>query len=192
MISLEWLNELDKILFILINGELANPVTDFIMPIITSDINLRVAYAISMLLLLWRGNPRVRWMVLFSVITMLMADQISSNFLKDIFERPRPCQIMSDLRLLVNCGSGFSMPSSHAANSFAQAALFGTLVPKSRWYLIIIASMISISRVFVGVHYPGDVLVGTILGVMIGLLVVLMFLLFERRLLARGVPNRNS
>ncbi len=192
MISLEWLNELDKIFFILINSELSNPVTDFIMPIITSDINLRISYALIMTLLLWKGSPRVRWMVLFSVITMLITDQISSNFLKDIFERPRPCHIMSDLRLLVDCGSGYAMPSSHAANSFAQAALFGTLAPKSRWYLIIIAFLVSISRVFVGVHYPGDVLMGTILGVFIGFLMAVMFLAFERKVAKRGVPNRNS
>jgi len=192
MISLEWLNELDKILFILINIELANPVTDLIMPIITSDMNLRVTYAVVMSLLLWKGSPRVRWMVLFSVITMLIADQTSSNFLKDLFQRPRPCQIMSDLRLLVDCGSGYAMPSSHAANSFAQAAFFGTLAPKSRWYLIIIAFLISISRVFVGVHYPGDVLAGTILGVFMGLLAALMFIPFERRVISRALPNRNS
>jgi membrane-associated phospholipid phosphatase len=192
MISLEWLIELDKILFILVNSELANPVTDFISPIITSDMNLRVSYAVIMILLLWKGSPRVRWMVLFSVLTMLVADQISSNFLKEIFQRPRPCQIMSDLRLLVDCGSGYAMPSSHAANSFAQAAFFGTLVPKSRWYLIVLAFLISVSRVFVGVHYPGDVLVGTILGVSIGLLMAVIFVPFERKVAKRVVPNRNS
>ena len=192
MISLEWLNELDKILFILINIELANPVTDFIMPIITNDIFLRVAYTLVMLLLLWKGNSRVRWMVLFSVVTMLLTDQISSNLLKDLFHRPRPCQIMSDLRLLIDCGSGYAMPSSHAANSFAQAAFFGTLIPKSRWYLIIIAFLIAISRVFVGVHYPGDVLTGTILGVFFGLLMAVMFIPFERKVVRRGLPNRNS
>ncbi len=192
MISLEWLNELDKILFILINIELANPVTDFIMPIITSDFNLRVSYAVAMFLLLWKGSPQMRWMVLFSAITMIIADQISSNFLKELIQRPRPCQVMSDLRLLVDCGSGYAMPSSHAVNSFAQAAFFGTLAPKSRWYLIIIAFLISISRIFVGVHYPGDVLVGAVLGVLIGLLVVLVFLSFERRLRTRAVPDRNN
>ncbi len=192
MISLEWLNELDKILFILINNELANPVTDFIMPIITSDLNLRLTYALAMLVLLWKGNTRLRWMVLFSIITMVLADQISSNILKELFQRPRPCQIMSDLNLLVNCGKGFAMPSSHAANSFAQAAFFGSLFSKSRWYMIIVAFLISISRVFVGVHYPGDVLAGTILGAAIGLTVTAIFVKFERKVLSHALPNRNS
>src|SRR5574341_1451325 len=107
---IEWLDELDKILFILINTELANTVTDFIMPIITSDNVLRISYALVMLVLLWKGNVRVRWMVLFSAITLLIADQTSSNILKELFQRPRPCQTMSELRRLVACGSGYSMP----------------------------------------------------------------------------------
>jgi len=189
---IEWLDELDKIFFILINIELANPVTDFIMPIITSDYVLRITYALAMLALLWKGNARLRWMVLFSAIAMILADQISSNILKDVFQRPRPCQIMSDLNLLVNCGQGFSMPSSHAANSFAQAAFFASLFTKSRWYLIIVAFLVSISRVFVGVHYPGDILAGMMLGVVVGLIVTAFFIIFERKVLSRAVPDRNS
>ncbi len=189
---LEWLDELDKILFWLVNSELANPVTDFIMPIITSDYVLRIIYAVSIMLILWKGNVRLRWISLFSVVTMVLADQISSNILKELFERPRPCQLMSDLRLLIDCGRGFSMPSSHAANSFAQAALFGTLISKTRWYMIMGAGLISISRVFVGVHYPGDVLAGTILGLVIGLLVAGLFSRFEKKVINRAVPNRNS
>jgi undecaprenyl-diphosphatase len=189
---LEWLSELDKVLFILINIELANPVTDFIMPIITSDNVLRIGYVLVMLLLLWRGNARVRWMALFSALTILVSDQLSSQIIKNIIERPRPCHIMSDLNLLVNCGSGFSMPSSHAVNAFAQAAFFGALNKKSQSYLIIIASLIAVSRVFVGVHYPGDVFVGTILGSIVGLVAAAIFVQFSRKVITRAVPNRNS
>ena len=189
---LEWLNELDKILFILINIELANPVTDFIMPIVTSDNVLRISYAVALILLLWQGNARLRWMVLFSALTILISDQLSSHVIKYIFERPRPCQIMSDLNLLVNCGSGYSMPSSHAVNAFAQAALFGALNKKAQSYLIIVASLIAVSRIFVGVHYPGDVLVGTIIGSIVGLIVAAIFMKFEKKVISRAVPNRNS
>jgi undecaprenyl-diphosphatase len=189
---IEWLDELDKILFILVNIEMANPVTDFIMPYFTSDTILRVTYALAVILLLWLGNARIRWLVLFSVVAMVLSDQISSNALKDLIQRPRPCQIMSDLNLLVECGPAFSMPSSHAVNSFAQAALFGTLIPVTRWYMIIGALLISISRVFVGVHYPGDVLVGSLLGIVIGLFVAGLFLIFEYKVIKRVVRNRNS
>lgn len=189
---IEWLNELDKVLFILINIELANPVTDFIMPIITSDNVLRICYGIAMALLLWRGDSRVRWIALFSALTILISDQLSSQVLKHIFERPRPCQIMSDIHLLVSCGSGFSMPSSHAVNSFAQAAFFGTLFKKSQSYLIITAGLIASSRIFVGVHYPGDVLVGIIIGSLVGVIIALLFLKFEKKVMKRALPNRNN
>lgn len=189
---IEWFDELDKILFILINIEMANPVSDFIMPIFTSDILLRVTYAVAVALLLWFGDTRIRWMVLFSALALTLSDQISSGILKDLIQRPRPCQIMSELNLLVNCGPAFSMPSSHAANSFAQAALFGTLLSKSRWYVLIGAFLISISRVFVGVHFPGDVLAGALLGIFIGLFVAGLYLIFQKRVINRVLRNRNK
>jgi undecaprenyl-diphosphatase len=188
----EWLNELDKILFILINIELANPVTNFIMPIVTSDNVLRISYGIVMLLLLWKGNARVRWMVLFSALVLLISDQLSSAVLKNIFERPRPCQIMSDINLLVGCGSGFSMPSSHALNAFAQAAFWGAFFKKAQSYLIIIAILIAVSRIFVGVHYPGDALVGSIIGSIIGIIVAAIFMKFEKKVIKRAHADRNS
>ncbi|RKX22688.1 MAG: hypothetical protein DRP35_01280, partial [Candidatus Zixiibacteriota bacterium] len=86
---LELLNSIDQSLFLFINKSLANPVTDFFMPIITSDNLLRVLYGTAMVLLLWKGNKKLRWMVLFSAIVLLFTDQISSAMLKPYFERLR-------------------------------------------------------------------------------------------------------
>lgn len=61
------------------------------------------------------------------------------------------------------------MPSAHAANSFAQAALFGVYFRKARIWLVVAAVVISLSRTFVGVHYPGDLLAGAVLGSVIGI-----------------------
>jgi len=188
---IDWLNELDKVLFILINVELSNSITDFIMPIITNDMVLRTAYGLAMLVVLWKGNARLRWMVLFSAIAIAFSDQLVNGLLKEMIARPRPCQTMSAVHLLVGCGAAYSMPSSHAANAFAQAVFFGTLVRKPRKYLAFIAFLIAISRVFVGVHYPGDVLVGSIIGITIGLFVALLFAVFERKVLARALQNRS-
>jgi len=65
------------------------------------------------------------------------------------------------------------MPSSHAANAFGQAILFALQLPRLRTILLACAATIAVSRVFVGVHYPGDILVGSLLGVIIGWLVSL-------------------
>ncbi|MCK4371896.1 MAG: phosphatase PAP2 family protein, partial [candidate division Zixibacteria bacterium] len=117
---LEMLSAIDRGLFLFVNMQLANPVTDFIMPIITSDQLLRVAYGAAMAILLWRGNARLRWLVLFSAVALLLTDQLAANVLKELIERPRPCHLMEQVHLLVGCGGGYSMPSAHAANAFGQ------------------------------------------------------------------------
>ncbi|MEK7774572.1 MAG: phosphatase PAP2 family protein [Candidatus Zixiibacteriota bacterium] len=165
---LESLQAIDLTLFRFINDTLANPVTDFIMPIITSDWNLRIIYAVAMILLLWRGSKETRWIVGFSIVAMLIADQLASGFLKELIKRERPCQTLDAVHLLVNCGSGKSMPSSHATNAFAQAAFFCVSFRKHGWWLFLFAALVAISRVFVGVHYPADILVGALLGSMVG------------------------
>lgn len=161
---LELLDQIDKILYLLINVHLANPVTDFVMPIVTSDMLLRVGYAMFMVGMIVSGPAKLRWAVVFSGLVLLFSDQLAANFLKHFFERPRPCHVLEQIHLLVGCGGGFSMPSGHAANSLAQAGFFAVVAPSSRKWLIPLALVIAISRVFVGVHYPGDVLVGGAIG----------------------------
>lgn len=165
---LELLDQIDKILFLLINVHLANPVTDAIMPVVTSDNLLRIGYALFMVAMVVAGPAKLRWAVLFSGIVLTLSDQISANFLKHYFERPRPCHVMEQINLLVGCGGGFALPSAHAANSLAQAGFFAVVTPSSRKWLIPLALLIASSRVFVGVHYPGDVLIGGAIGWEIG------------------------
>ena len=172
---IEFLENLDIALFLLVNVGLANPVTDFIMPIMTSDRLLRGLYGVAMILLLWKGNARLRWMVLLSAIALAFSDQLSSHWLKPMIGRIRPCHLLDNINLLVHCGGGLSMPSSHAANAFGQAALFGFFFRRVRNYLYLLAALIAVSRVFVGVHYPGDVIAGGTLGVLIAVILASLF-----------------
>jgi undecaprenyl-diphosphatase len=165
---LEFLETIDKAVFIFVNVRLANPVTDFIMPLITADFNLRLLYGIAMVILLLKGDARLRWLVLISVVTLVLTDRFTAGFLKNFFMRPRPCHILSEINLLVACGSGYAMPSTHAANAFGQAALFGSQYHKARPYLYSFASLVAVSRVFVGVHYPLDIIVGGVIGGLAG------------------------
>lgn len=177
---LEYLTGIDRTLFLFINVYLANPVTDFIMPVVTSDTLLRVIYGAGIAILLWRGDRRLRWLSLFSAVVLLLTDQVSSNLLKDLIARPRPCLELSQIHLLVDCGVGFSMPSSHAANLFGQAVLFSYHVRAARWYLVLFASLVGLSRIFVGVHYPFDVLAGVMLGFLVGGSAAVTFKRFEK------------
>lgn len=160
---LDWLLEIDQALFIFINVSLASPVTDLLMPIITNDNLLRVVYGSSMVLLLVFGRKRFLWVVVLSFILVTLTDQTSSLWLKPLVGRVRPCKVLQ-VHLLVNCGAGLAFPSSHATNLFGQALFFGLLYRKYSIYLLVFASLVGISRVFVGVHYPFDVLAGAVIG----------------------------
>jgi len=169
-----WLNEIDVALFFFVNDSMANTFTDFIMPLITKDLHLKIFYALALALILLKGRKELRWAVLFSIIVVALTDQTSSAFLKPMIERLRPCKEL-DVNLLVGCGAGFSMPSSHAANLFGQACFFMVIHPPTTKYLIPLAIMVALSRVFVGVHYPADILVGAALGTLIGFVVAVFF-----------------
>lgn len=86
--------------------------------------------------------------------------------------RIRPCHTLPDIRLLVPCGGGKSFPSSHAVNNFAFAILLGSFFKEYKFHFIILASLVAFSRVYVGVHYPSDVIFGSILGCIIGFVFV--------------------
>jgi undecaprenyl-diphosphatase len=189
---LETLNELDTLLFYVVNVVLANPVTDFTMPKLTNDNALRVLYGLAMALLLWRGNTKMRWLVLASALVLLLTDQISAGWLKPMIERARPCHTFDNIRVLVDCGGGFAMPSAHAANAFGQAALFSMHYSKVGGYLILFALLIAVSRIFVGVHYPGDIMVGMIIGSLIGLTIAILFRTFEKRIVRNAVEDGSS
>nr|MBN2276568.1 phosphatase PAP2 family protein [candidate division Zixibacteria bacterium] len=184
-----WLGQMDTALFHFINTTLSNPVTDIIMPFVTLDLHLKIFYAFCLAVILWKGDKRLRLAVIFSLIVLAISDQLSSAVLKPLLERVRPCHTM-EVHLLVGCGSGFSMPSSHAANLFGQAYLFRAITPESSKLLIPLAILVALSRVFVGVHYPGDLLVGAALGTLAGFGTGWLFIaIFDRR---KGIPVLNG
>jgi undecaprenyl-diphosphatase len=162
-----WLIGIDTAAFHFINFTIANPVTDFVMPLITTDLHLKMFYGLCLALILWRGDRRLRIAIIFSLITVAITDQLSSSVLKPLIARPRPCLEM-EVHLLVGCGSGYAMPSSHAANLFGQAYFFRSVAPSSTKYLIPLAIVVALSRVFVGVHYPADIIIGAALGTLAG------------------------
>src|ERR1700690_753113 len=156
------LNEIDTTLFFLINRGLHNNLFDLVMPFVTNrGILLFLPFVI------WAAFKEKRNILpflLLSVIAIGIADG-SGNVLKHIIERVRPCRALEGVNLLVGCGPSFSMPSNHALNSFAFALIFWPLKRRTLNVLMIcIASFIAFSRVYVGVHYPSDVLAGAVLG----------------------------
>jgi membrane-associated phospholipid phosphatase len=113
--------------------------------------------------------------LLFLGLTIGVSDTISSKIIKKSVARYRPCNdenFKTQVKLLVNCGSGYSFTSSHASNHFAIATfVILTFVGRRKWLkwaLLTWAFTISLGQVYVGVHYPLDVIGGGILGSLIG------------------------
>ncbi len=118
------------------------------------------------------------WILLLALaLTVGISDTVSSKIIKKSIARARPCNdvnIKDKVKLLVPCGSGYSFTSSHATNHFAAAVfLFFTFFKNNKiikWILVGWAATIALGQVYVGVHYPFDVMCGALLGSSIGFL----------------------
>ena len=180
--------ELDFSIFFFINDELANPFFDWLMPWWRDKKTWIPVYLLLAGFLVFKFKKEGAILLLATILTVGIADLTSSKIMKPIFERPRPC---NELRLegkvieRAGCGSGFSFTSSHATNHFALSVFLmltlGAKYRRLRMPLLIWAASIAFGQVYVGVHYPSDVLAGAILGTTIGL-----FMMF---ILARIYPN---
>jgi len=89
--------------------------------------------------------------------------------LKRVFERPRPSVVDHAVHPLVAVPDSYSMPSGHAATAFAAAVAVGLVQPRLRWPLVALAALVGVSRVWLGVHYLGDVVVGAALGTVVSI-----------------------
>jgi len=166
----------DHALFSNINGKWTNPFFDSLMPWVRHSNNWIPLYVVLLSFLIYKwGKNSWKWLVLVGV-NVTLTDQISSHLFKPYFHRLRPCadpELMQQTRLLLDhCSGGFSFTSSHAANHFGIAVfLVVTLQPllKNYRYLFLIwAAIIAYAQVYVGVHFPLDIFVGAIIGIIVG------------------------
>ena len=179
---LDYLNVVDTAVFRFLNASLSNPVFDRVMPFLTDLNKQRIVLVIVATLLLWmiiRGNRSVRLAAILLIVTIIISDQLNSSVIKFWLLRQRPCRILQNVHLLVSCGSGYSFPSSHAVNNFAGALILAFFLPRAKWWFFGYAAIIAFSRVYVGVHYPFDVIGGGVIGLICGGCVLLVFLELE-------------
>ena len=172
---------IDLGLFYFFNQTIANPLFDKIMPFITEEDHWILLYITGLSILLWKGGRTGRYAVATLLITVIISDQLNSEVLKDYFDRLRPCKTLDDVRLLVSCGSGESFPSSHAVNNFGAATVASFYYERHKWLFFSTASIVAFSRVYVGVHYPLDLLTGAIVGVIIGIIVLFIINKFYKK-----------
>ena len=157
---------IDQSVFLFLNQALANPVFDWIMPLFDKP-----AYWVLPLLIFWifllvrDRDHRLRLGILIPLVVFL-SDQ-SGGLIKDLELRDRPWFGLEteEVRHLGGTGGKHkSFPSNHAANITGIALIFGACYRRQRWTLTGIAVLIAYSRIYIGVHYPLDVISGAALG----------------------------
>ena len=171
---LKKLIEADQQLFLFLN-QINHPVFDVIMFWFSNKYFWIPFYALILLYLVWQFGKKAIIIVVFIILTITLADQFTSSFMKPYFERLRPCHHpeLTELIHTVNdkCGGNYGFASSHAANSFG-LAMFLWLLLRSRllhvYWMFIWAAIVSYSRIYLGVHYPADILIGGIVGIISG------------------------
>lgn len=172
----DWFVNADKKIFYLINTIGANDFFDWLMPIMRNSFTWAPLYFFLVLFVIINFKKNGWWWLLFALATVAVTDLTGARIFKAGFERLRPCndpEMIGYIRaVLGRCGSGYSFVSNHAINHFGVASFFFvTFRPffKYSWVLFIWAAIIGFAQVYVGVHYPFDVLFGTLLGIAIGM-----------------------
>ena len=122
---------------------------------------------ICLVIFLWIKRMRGLALILSTALCVSIADFLGAT-LKELIARDRPCHVLPNIKDIANCSNSFSFPSNHAINSFSFATIVSLANKNLTFFLYILALLIGYSRIYLGVHYPTDVLGGTLLGVLIG------------------------
>lgn len=157
----------DAFLFYLINQKSQNSFFDWFMPFITDLKNFIFLLLALTVWILYRQKKAGIIFLIFMGLTLAITDQLSSSFLKDMIGRIRPCHTLVEVRLLTDCNTSYSFPSSHAVNIFAGAFFLAKPLKKFSIFFYALASLVAYSRVYIGIHYPFDALGGATLGLLI-------------------------
>jgi undecaprenyl-diphosphatase len=203
----------DQSLFYLINGQWAHSALDLPMAALSSWAFWWPFVAAAGVLLVVFGGFRGRAAVLCAALAVGLTDGVVSNSLKKAVGRPRPNQILENVRVVdlakthprllaiarpakvefsrpaLKPVSGASFPSSHTANNFAVAVVLAIFFRRWGWLYFLPAMLISYSRIYVGSHFPSDVLAAAVLGAGVACLVLALCELLWRRFASRVVPR---
>lgn len=168
---LDWLANLDIMLFRAGNRALVNPFMDWLMLFLTNQWATLPFLLPAVVWLAWR-RPQTRFWLALLPLVVLLTDQISAQLLKDAIARVRPCAALDAVRMIDGCRGSFSFPGSHATNTFGVAVLMTAACPRGWPFWFGLAAIVSFTRIYLGLHYPSDVIGGALLGAGIGWLVV--------------------
>ena len=183
---IEYLDHIDTQLFLALNG-VRNSFFDTVMVGLTNRYFPTPIYLMLIGIIIWKYRWNGFWALLAIVISVLIANHITAEIMKPLFERLRPCYnpaIADRIHLLVPCEGKWSFASSHASSTFGLASALWFLFRKKIswvWVTFIWSSLVSYSRIYVGKHYPADVIVGALVGFLSAWLVYYFYLKLDRK-----------
>ncbi|HVU54438.1 MAG TPA: phosphatase PAP2 family protein [Puia sp.] len=171
----EWLDHIDKFFLTLIQHDSDNAVLDVVMPVLRDPYTWVPFYVFMLYYCLRKGQQHAWIFISLSLLTFAITDSLTAQIMKPFFERLRPCHdpdMAPTIRMVIDCGGLYSMPSSHAANHFGLAAFWyyaiKTIGGKKWWGLYWWAGAVCYAQIYVGKHYPFDVLAGACTGLLAG------------------------
>ena len=190
---LEAIKDLDREIFLFLNG-INHPFIDYLMYYIT-DTEFWFPFYLALLgflIIKFRGDSIP--MIMAILLAVGINDLITSGFMKPFFERLRPCHdptLTGLVHLIDNCGLPFGFASGHASNSFGIATIFWLIMKDHQvriGWLFIWAAVVAYSRIYVGVHFPADVIVGSGIGIFVSTLVFSIYRKYAERNIIKVEP----
>ena len=183
---------IDLAVFYFFNHTLSAGFPDKFFSIITNVNNWYIAYIILLGISFFKGGTKGKVAAIGVIILIIVTDQTGAHLIKELVQRIRPCNALSDVITPLGCTGSYSFPSNHALNNFAAATFYYRLFPKLKWVLFITASLVAISRVYLGLHYPSDLLGGTVLGYIFGYLFAEIAIRLDLKLNAHKEENSKT
>lgn len=176
---LDWLDHVDKQIFLYLNS-FHSPLSDQIWVWITNIPSWIPLYLLLVFFIIKVFKKDSIYIIIGILLVILASDQTTSSFMKPFFGRLRPCHdpgIGHLVHVATKCGGQFGFASGHAANSFGIAMFFWLVFRNywsGTWLLFLWATIVATSRIMIGVHYPGDLLTGGLIGVFFGWLMFIL------------------
>lgn len=190
MALFDWLNHIDTQFFLFLNGKNCS-FFDTFFSLFTSKEIWYPFYLLLSILIIWKYKREGIWIVLFLILAIVFSDQVT-GLIKVLVQRLRPTHepLLFDLvNMPTGKGGLYSFFSAHASNAFTLAVFTG-LLAKNRWlafWLILWAVVTAYSRVYVGVHYPFDILTGMIFGCLTGFVFYKLLIVFDDHLMRKKI-----